>query len=101
VLTVPHRLRYRIGCNHELCKRFLRVLGRELQTYYRTKTDRRDGHSGSVTFVQRFNSGLALSPHYHVIAMDGVFVDDGKDWPLVDRAMGARLHWSSRLALLR
>jgi hypothetical protein len=76
VLTVPHRFRYRIGYDHALCKRFLRALDRALQAYYRNKTGRLDGHSGSVTFIQRFNSSLALSPHFHLIALDGVFVED-------------------------
>jgi hypothetical protein len=76
VLTVPHRFRYRIGYDHNLCKRFLRVLGHELQTYYRNKTQHPNGQSGSVKFIQRFNSGLALSPHFHLIALDGVFVED-------------------------
>jgi hypothetical protein len=76
VLTLPHRFRYRIGYDHALCKRFLRVLDRALQAYYRHKTGRRDGQSGSVTFIQRFNSSLALSPHFHLIALDGVFVDE-------------------------
>ena len=76
VLTLPHRWRYRIGYDHALCKRFLRVLGRELQAYHRSKTGYVGGHSGSVTFIQRFNSGLALSPHFHLVALDGVFVED-------------------------
>lgn len=76
VLTIPHRFRYRIGYDHALCKRFLRVLDRTLQGYYRNKTGRRAGQSGSVTFIQRFNSSLALSPHFHLIALDGVFVED-------------------------
>jgi hypothetical protein len=76
VLTIPHRFRYRIGYDHALCKRFLRVFDRTLHAYYRNKTGRRDGQSGSVTFIQRFNSSLALSPHFHLIALDGVFVED-------------------------
>jgi hypothetical protein len=44
------------------------------QSYYRSKTGHLAGHSGSVTFIQRFNSGLALSPHFHLVALDGVFV---------------------------
>ena len=59
VLTVPHRLRSRIGYDHALCKHFLRVVGRELQTHYRNKTGQRKGHIGTVTFIQRFKSGLA------------------------------------------
>jgi len=36
----------------------------------------RRGQTGSVTFIQRFNSGLALSPHFNLFALDGVFVDE-------------------------
>jgi Putative transposase len=75
VLTIPHRWRYRIAYDHALCKCFLRVLCHELQTYYRNKTGHPDGQSGSVTLIQRFNSGAALSPHFHLVALDGVFVD--------------------------
>jgi len=78
VLTVPHRLRYRIGYDHDLCKRFLRALCRELSTYYRNKSGHAEGQTGSVTFIQRFNSGLALSPHFHLLALDGVFVEDAE-----------------------
>lgn len=53
----------------------LRVFDRAVQTYHRNKTGRRDGQSGSVTFIQRFNSSLALSPHFQLMAIDGVFVE--------------------------
>lgn len=78
VLTVPHRLRYRMGYDHDLCKRILRVLNGELQRYYRNKSGQRRGQTGSVTFIQRFNSGLGLSPHFHLFALDGAFVDQAE-----------------------
>jgi hypothetical protein len=31
------------------------------------------GHRGSVTFVQRFDSALNLTPHFHSFALDGVY----------------------------
>jgi hypothetical protein len=66
VLTVPHRFRYRIGYDHALCKRFLRALDRALQAYYRNKTGRLDGQSGSVTFIsavqQQPGAKSAFSP---------------------------------------
>jgi hypothetical protein len=78
VLTVPHDLRYRIGYDHDLCKRVLRVLYTELQRHYRNKSAQLQGHSGSVTFIQRFNSGLGLSPHFYLFALNGVFVNDAE-----------------------
>ncbi len=31
--------------------------------------------AGGVTFIQRFNSALTLSPHIHVVFMDGEFAE--------------------------
>ena len=39
--------------------------------------------SGSVTFVQRFGSALQLTPHFHTLVPNGVFVGEA-------RADGAR-----------
>ena len=36
---------------------------------------------GSVTFVQRFGSALNLNPHFHVLVLDGVYVD-GEEEPV-------------------
>jgi hypothetical protein len=38
---------------------------------------RADARSGSVTFAQRFGSALNLNPHFHVLFLDGVYVDNG------------------------
>jgi hypothetical protein len=76
--ALPHRLRYRIGYDHDLCRRVLGALTTELQRYYRSKSGLRRGQTGSVTFIQRFNSGLAMSPHFHLFALDGAFVDSEK-----------------------
>ena len=37
-------------------------------------------HTGTVTFIQRFDSSLRLNPHAHTLALDGVYVcgDDGE-----------------------
>ena len=39
------------------------------------KTRRRKLQSGTVTAVQRVNSDFKLNPHLHIIALDGVFVE--------------------------
>ena len=76
VLTVPHRLRYRLAFDHVLCRAVLGVLVRVVLGWYRRRGRRAgvpDGQSGTVTVVQRFGSGLELNVHYHLLGLDGVF----------------------------
>ena len=35
-----------------------------------------DGRFGSVTFAQRFGSALNLNPHFHTLALDGVYTEN-------------------------
>jgi hypothetical protein len=37
--------------------------------------ERHKAHPGSVTFIQRFGSALQLNVHYHVLFLEGVFLD--------------------------
>lgn len=76
VLTVPHRLRYRLAFDHALARAVLRVFVRALLALYRRRARRAgvaDGHSGTVTVIQRFGSGLELNVHLHTLALDGAF----------------------------
>lgn len=34
--------------------------------------------TGGVTFIQRFNSALTLSPHLHIVFMDGVYAESAE-----------------------
>ena len=36
---------------------------------------------GAVTFVQRFGDALNLNVHFHMLALDGVYVRNGNDRP--------------------
>jgi transposase-like zinc-binding protein len=63
VLTVPHRLRYRLAFDHTLCRAVVGVFVRAVLGWYRRRARRAGwaaGHSGSVTVIQRFGSGLQL-----------------------------------------
>ena len=76
VLTVPHRLPYRLAFDHTLCRAVLGVFARVVLRWYRRRARRAgvgDGQSGTVTAVQRFGSGLELNVHYHLLGLDGVF----------------------------
>ena len=69
VLTVPHRLRYRLAFDHALCRAVLGVFIRAVLGWYRRRGRRAgvpDGQSGTVTVVQRFGSGLELNVHFLV-----------------------------------
>src|SRR5437867_6676938 len=74
VLTVPHRLRYRLAFDHALCRAVLGVFIRAVLGWYRRRGRRAgvpDGQSGTVTVVQRFGSGLELNVHFHALGLDG------------------------------
>jgi hypothetical protein len=82
VLSLPHRLRYLVAWDHELCRSVLAVYARALLSFQRRRARRRrlrDGHSGCVTVIQRFGGGLNLNVHFHTLVLDGVFTDDEGD----------------------
>jgi hypothetical protein len=77
VLSVPHRLRYRLAYDHRLCRTVLSVFVRALRTAYRRQARRQglaSGETGMVTSVQRFGGALNLHVHFHTLVLDGVFV---------------------------
>src|SRR5262249_15533408 len=79
VLTLPHRLRYALAWNHELCRAVYTVFIRALLGFERRRaTSRhiRGGRGGAVTAIQPFGSALNLNVHFHTLAVQGVFVDD-------------------------
>jgi hypothetical protein len=78
VLSLPHRLRYLLAWDHDLCRSVLAVYTRALLSFQRRRARRRglrDGHSGCVTVIQRFGGGLNLNVHFHTLVLDGVFTE--------------------------
>jgi hypothetical protein len=78
VLSLPHRLRYLLAWDHELCRAVLAVYARALLSFQRRRALRRGlrgGHSGCVTVIQRFGGGLNLNVHFHTLVLDGVFTE--------------------------
>ncbi len=84
VLSLPIRLRYILAYNADLCGQVLKIFIREVYRWYRwsakiecgLSNSVRDVKCGSVTFIQRADSGLRLNLHFHALVMDGVFVQD-------------------------
>jgi hypothetical protein len=101
VLSLPHRLRYLLAWDHELCRAVLAVYARALLSFQRRRARHRgfrDGHSGCVTVIQRFGGGLNLNVHFHTLVFDGVFTDGGNGAlhfrplpPPTDEEVGAAL----------
>jgi hypothetical protein len=81
VLTLPYPLRYRCAYDakltSEVLRAFLRALFAELRRRARQHWEMRAPQCGAVTFIQRFGSALNLNLHFHTLALDGVYADDG------------------------
>ena len=81
VMTVPPPVRYVLAYNSELLTAVIRIfvyaVFAHLRSVARRELDLPKGariEAGAVCVPQRFNSALALSPHLHVLAADGVWV---------------------------
>ncbi len=83
VLSLPIRLRYILAYDKELCARAINLFVREVFRWYRwcAKVELgldsvSEAKCGSVTFVQRFDSAVRLNVHFHMLALDGVYIRD-------------------------
>jgi hypothetical protein len=76
VLSLPHRLRYLLAWDHDLCRAVAAVLA---QGVFRRLRDRAcdaglpNGRGGGVVVIQRFGGALNLNLHFHALILDGVF----------------------------
>ena len=88
VLSVPVRVRYLMAYDSVFCSKILNIFKREVFRWYRRRAkgqDRfesiKDAHCGSVTFIQRGGSALNLNVHFHMLALDGVYLHEGWNRP--------------------
>lgn len=77
VLTVPHELRARMAFDPALVTLVLHELIASVSGWLRRRA-RRLGirgplKTGAVTAIQRFNSALDVSVHFHALVIDGVY----------------------------
>ena len=85
VLTLPFPLRFPLAFDGQLLGQVLRIFTDTLTAWYRKRHLARglpDGETGAVTAIQRANSDLRLSPHFHTLFLDGLYSPDrdGKGW---------------------
>ena len=85
VLSLPHALRYRLAYDAKLVTG---VLGVFTKTVFAFMMDRarefgatQRPQCGAVTFIQRFDSALALNVHLHMVCIDGVYAADEERHP--------------------
>jgi hypothetical protein len=76
VLSLPYRVRTLCAYDADACALVRGVLVRAVSGFYE-RTAKRSGvprpRAGAVSFVQRFDSGLRLNVHFHVLWLDGVY----------------------------
>jgi len=87
VCSLPWRLRVLCGYDSALCADVMKAFEKEVSRSlcHRAKEQLglgsvKQAHSGSVLFIQRFDSALRLNVHGHLLSLDGVYVRaaDGK-----------------------
>jgi hypothetical protein len=91
VLSLPHRLRYLLAWDHELCRAVTGVAVRTVLGFLRRRArcdGVPDGRGGAVAIIQRFGGALNLNVHLHALVLDGVFAVEGG---------GVAFHATSRL----
>jgi hypothetical protein len=79
VVTMPFLLRFPLAFDGELLRQVLRIFTDTVSAWYRKRHLARglpDGETGAVTAIQRANSDLRLSPHFHTLFLDGVYGPD-------------------------
>ena len=76
VLSVPHRLRYLLAWDHDLCREVAGMLSTAVFRLLRERardTGVEGGRGGGVVVIQRFGGSLNLNVHFHALMLDGVF----------------------------
>ena len=81
VLSVPYPLRLLFASQPLVMGAALRIVNRTIESYLIKKVGytRTTARTGAVTLIQRFGSSLNLNVHFHMIFLDGFFVDDEGD----------------------
>ena len=79
VLSLPHRVRYVLAWDHDLCRAVVAVSMRAVLGFLRHRAREAgvgDLRGGAVVIVQRFGGALNLNVHLHALVLDGC-VDEG------------------------
>ncbi len=77
VLSFPFQLRFLFASRPEIMGRVLGIVYRVIATHLVRKAGytHNTARTGAVTLIQRFGSALNLNIHFHMLFLDGVYVD--------------------------
>jgi ribosomal protein S27E len=77
VLSVPFPLRFLFASNPKAMTRALGIAYRAIATHLAHKAGfaKPLAQTGAVTLIQRFGSALNLNIHFHMLFLDGVYID--------------------------
>ena len=78
VLSVPYPLRFLFASNPKVMTNVLGIVYRSIATHLTHKAGfaRPLAQTGAVTLIQRFGSALNLNIHFHMLFLDGVYIDN-------------------------
>ena len=80
VLSFPFQLRFLFASHPWIMGRVLGIVYRVIATHLIKKAGQthKMAHTGAVTLIQRFGSALNLNIHFHMLFLDGVYIDNWK-----------------------
>jgi hypothetical protein len=82
VLSVPFSLRYRLAYDSSLVRDVAQIFVRTIFSSIRRRAgvpaSNRKARCGAVSFIQRFSDALGLDPHFHIMALDGIYIENSK-----------------------
>jgi hypothetical protein len=82
VLSVPFPLRYRLAYDSSLVRDVAQIFVRTIFSSIRRRAgipaSNRKARCGAVGFIQRFSDALNLDPHFHIMSLDGIYIENSK-----------------------
>jgi hypothetical protein len=75
VLSVPFPLRLLFASQPAVMGKVLGIVYRAIATHLTRKAGYTTAHTGAVTLIQCFGGALNLNIHYHMLFLDGVYID--------------------------
>jgi hypothetical protein len=77
VLSVSHPLRFLFASRPDVMGAVLGIVYRVIVTHLarRAGFSAKRARTGAVTLIQRFEGGLNLNVHFHMLFLDGVYVE--------------------------
>ena len=96
VLSFPYPLRLLLASRPAIMGRVLGIVYRVITTYLIRQAGftHKMAHTGAVTLIQRFGGALNLNVHFHMLFLDGVYVDDTR----AEYAVSPRIRTDQRRA---